>query len=184
MIEKDFTELDNDFITVWSKFILSSKKQLRSIKHDIERLAELGQVNAVQSYYLFLKQDDKSNEIIDKIVEGYPDTDFNYLQAKTNKLMKEENYEEYCKQFYNAERDALITGRPNKIKDIILNSRSFKLLCDTKKKCFEQYKQTNDPLILESFFEISLGSTPWPIKEERKIFKMYNIIRKQLLAKF
>ena len=78
MLEYDFNKLDNDFITLWSKYILWNDAS--SIIKPLERLAEKGQINAIQSWYLIKKQEEK-NEKIDAIVDGYYGTSFNEALA-------------------------------------------------------------------------------------------------------
>ncbi len=81
MLQGNLTKLDNDFITIWSNYML-----YREIDKDaLKALAEMGQINAVQSFYLFFFRKDRSPKV-DEIVENYkginPDEDF----AKANKL--------------------------------------------------------------------------------------------------
>ncbi len=80
MLEYNFNELDNDFITIWCRYI--STQDISYIINDLEKLAELGQVNAVQSWYCFKKPGD--NEAIDNIVKGYTGANFNELWAMGN----------------------------------------------------------------------------------------------------
>ena len=77
MIEYNFTELDNDFITCWCKYLLTGDKKL--IMKDLEKLAELGQINAIQEWYRFNKVGD--NAVIDKMLETLGDT-YNDLLIK------------------------------------------------------------------------------------------------------
>lgn len=50
MLYRDFNELDNDYITIWSR--LYCGVSMDEIKKYIRPLAELGQVNAVQNFYM------------------------------------------------------------------------------------------------------------------------------------
>lgn len=80
MLEYDFTELDNDFVTIWSKYFLTHDESI--IRDMLEALAELGQINSVQSYYLFNKYGE--NKYIDEIVDSYKGNSFNELWAMAN----------------------------------------------------------------------------------------------------
>lgn len=80
MLEYDFGVLDDDFITVWSMYILT--QDYNCIKGNLEKLAEMGQINAVQSWYLF--QNIGDNEHIDEIVRGYSGRSFNEAFALGN----------------------------------------------------------------------------------------------------
>ena len=48
MLENNFNVLDNDFVTLWSKYLTTGNLNLETLA----MLAELGQVNAIQAYYL------------------------------------------------------------------------------------------------------------------------------------
>ena len=100
MLENDFGELDNDFITLWSRFLLSANFE---IFKQIEKLAELGQINAVQSYYH--KNSRGVNNTIDKIVESYNGTDFNELLAMSNANVRNEYIEKQL--FPNSEAELI-----------------------------------------------------------------------------
>lgn len=65
MIEYNFTELDNDFITCWCRYLLTGDIGL--VMDDLEKLAELGQVNAIQEWYRFNEMGDNKN--IDELVK-------------------------------------------------------------------------------------------------------------------
>ena len=52
MLEYEFDNLDDQFVTIWSKYFLYQDESL--IIKDLETLAEMGQINAVQSWYLFI----------------------------------------------------------------------------------------------------------------------------------
>lgn len=100
MLEYNLNTLDNDFITLWSKYILTSDTSY--IIKDLEKLAELGQINAVQSWYLFKEIGD--NEKIDSIVKSYKLGNYNELFAIANYLSKTtEVIQEYVKLYDNCE---------------------------------------------------------------------------------
>lgn len=50
MLYRDFNELDNDYITIWSRRFLDYP--IEEVKKYLRPLAELGQVNALQCFYL------------------------------------------------------------------------------------------------------------------------------------
>ncbi len=66
MLEHSFTCLDDDYITLWSKFIINESINTDFFDY-LTSLAELGQINAIQSWYLLAKKDD-SNPIIESQV--------------------------------------------------------------------------------------------------------------------
>ena len=74
MLEYDFNELDDDFITLWANYILWNDAS--RIIEPLERLAEMGQINAIQCWYL-LKKHDETNIKIDAIVNAYRGGSFN-----------------------------------------------------------------------------------------------------------
>ena len=93
MLTKDFNELDNDYITLWSQYLLSREKQ--AITYDLAKLAELGQINAQAKWYLIA-----GNRINDEINRQTKNmlstTDYHQLMVNANKC-------------YNSERFALKT---------------------------------------------------------------------------
>ena len=82
MLEYDFNQLDDDFITLWSNFVLYHDTS--AIIEPLQRLAEKGQVNAIQCWYL-LKKPEQQNQIIDSIVDGYYGDAFNEALAIANR---------------------------------------------------------------------------------------------------
>ena len=82
MLEYDFNELDNDFVTLWSKKIVSGEDTL--IFKDLTKLAELGQINAIQSWYLLAKDND-DNAVIDNNVENLGNGGANEMLAIAHK---------------------------------------------------------------------------------------------------
>ena len=78
MLEYDFNQLDDDFITLWSKFMLSYDKD--DIIVPLEQLAEKGQINAIQQWYIW-KNPEQRNKNIDDIVNGFAKGTFNEAYA-------------------------------------------------------------------------------------------------------
>ena len=83
MLEYNFNQLDDDFITLWSNFVLYHDTGL--IIEPLQRLAEKGQVNAIQCWYL-LKKPAQQNQVIDDIVDGYYGDSFNEALAIANRI--------------------------------------------------------------------------------------------------
>ena len=83
MLEYNFNSLDDDFITLWSQYILYNDTAM--IIKPLEELAEKGQINAIQSWYL-LKNPEEKNATIDAIVDGYYGDSFNESLATANRL--------------------------------------------------------------------------------------------------
>lgn len=97
MLEYDFGALDDDFITVWSMFILT--QDYGCIKGSLEKLAEMGQINAVQSWYLF--QNEGDNEHIDAIVRGYKGLTFNEAFAIGNFMERKQDQRKKYSEIVN-----------------------------------------------------------------------------------
>ena len=80
MIETNFNDLDDDFITLWSRYFLTNN--YNEIKSDIIRLAEKGQINAIAMYYGFLDKNEIENEKIKKALDDYEYMDYNFYHAE------------------------------------------------------------------------------------------------------
>ena len=108
MLEYDFNTLDDDFITLWSHYILWN--DAGKIIRPLESLAEKGQINAIQSWYLLKKQEEK-NEVIDAMVDGFRGGSFNEELAIANReydRIKDKLHELNKKiAFYEKQGDAL-----------------------------------------------------------------------------
>ena len=90
MLEYKFTELDDDFITLWSNFILYHDTSL--IIGPLKEIAEKGQINAIQCWYL-LKKVDEESQIIDSIVDSYYGDSFNESLAIANRIHDKTRHE-------------------------------------------------------------------------------------------
>ena len=87
MLENNFNELDNDFITLWSRQFLSN--DFTQIENEMEKLAELGQVNAINAYYVIAINADKqtTNAKIDALTdEKAHSRNFNHIFNIARKL--------------------------------------------------------------------------------------------------
>ncbi len=97
MLEKDFTSIDDDFITLWSRFCIKEEKNPHSynqeILRDLSTLSNLGQINAMQSIQLFyFTKTNKTKENINKILiklDGDMDYNDSLLQLHTAIANKE-----------------------------------------------------------------------------------------------
>ncbi len=87
MIETNFDELDDDFITLWTRQFLSN--DFTQIENEMEKLAELGQVNAINAYYVIAINADKqtTNAKIDALTdEKAHSRNFNHIFNIARKL--------------------------------------------------------------------------------------------------
>lgn len=152
MLEYDFNQLDDDFITLWSNFILYHNTN--AIIEPLQRLAEKGQVNAIQCWYL-LKKPEQQNQIIDRIVDGYYGDGFNeslaianrtYDRTKPELLALKEKIAEYHEKGKFRERDKLVEDfRATEYAKQLVNAAELtELAATTTKSC----------LIWERLFEI------------------------------
>ena len=106
MIEYDFSELDRDYITLWSKMAIEENRD--SYFEELEVLAEMGQINAIQSWYHM--HDVGENPKIDAIASAMDsEDDFNQLYAKGLYLSKtpeiKAEYDELVQKF-----ESMLTG--------------------------------------------------------------------------
>lgn len=90
MLEYKFTELDNDYITLWSNFILNQDYSL--IKGKMIALAELGQINAIQTWVM-MREKEEINDKIQKYVDEIYSKDISHLSL--NELIVVLNNERY-----------------------------------------------------------------------------------------
>ncbi len=61
------TDLEDDFITIWSDYILYQDKS--RVWNQIIKLAELGQVNAISCWYMLKDDKDDKNPVIEEFVK-------------------------------------------------------------------------------------------------------------------
>ena len=78
MLEYKVHELDNDFITCWCKYLLAGYNE--STINELEKIAEKGQINAIQNWYLF--KDKGDNKTIDLVLDSLSDISYNDILAK------------------------------------------------------------------------------------------------------
>ena len=182
MLEYDFNELDNDFITLWSKFLLTNDK--KAIIDGIEALAELGQINAVQSWYLI--NQGKQNKNIDKILSSYNGSNFNEFLAMANAIdSKEINRDinvaiqyadDFCEK-YIANRNNVLVGYLND------NSRYYKYL----KSSFAVARDVQNNILVEERLAELLyyyaAELPLTDSERRKYLRPAKKVAKEVLKK-
>jgi len=162
MLEYDFNELDNDFVTLWSKKIVSGEDSL--IFRDLTKLAELGQINAIQSWYLLAKDND-DNTVIDNLVSNLGNGGANELLATANKdLFNNDRWSEIDEWSWlhsfgymgrDSEEEARFLILSSSIRDCVF-ARYSKLAIENY---YNNYKNTNNPLELERFYEMMAGRT-------------------------
>lgn len=144
MLEFGLNALDNDFITLWSREIVSGETSV--IFEDLTKLAELGQINAIQSWYLFAEKKD-DNAVIDNNVKNLGRGGANELLAKANyDFYKNDRWRQLCQWYTYRSEDDKVCGC-----DYI---RKGKLATEAY---YNQYKQTNSMLMLERFYEMMNG---------------------------
>lgn len=89
MLENNFNILDNDYVTLWSRYLTSGSLDLNTLT----KLAELGQIEAIQSYYLAEEDEQFPNFIIAKICDNLPDN-YSGRHARLNREFINRNIKE------------------------------------------------------------------------------------------
>ena len=188
MLENNFNELDNDFVTIWSRYIVNHDEA--QIMNDLEKLAELGQINAIQSYYLILglREKAQTNSTIDrKLEENAVSRNFNYILAEANKnyalnskqlheLMKEhdekvDEINELDEEYRHAVRyenynlserlERQIDNADDELeekKEEIKHHPVVAKETEAIKSCYAQAKETQNPYVKERYFELATGT--------------------------
>ena len=162
MLEYGFNELDNDFVTLWSKKIVSGENSL--IFTDLTKLAELGQINAIQSWYL-LARDGDSNAVIDNFVSNLGNGGANELLAIAHKhFFKNDIWRQMCEwdemaswgYFNRTERQE---KEFDNLKYEIQSSTYGNYYSTSIEMYYNNYKNTHNQLMLERFYEMMAGRT-------------------------
>ncbi|MBO5910261.1 MAG: hypothetical protein J6Q15_01995, partial [Clostridia bacterium] len=162
MLEYGFNELDNDFVTLWSKKIVSGEDTL--IFKDLTKLAELGQVNAIQSWYLLAKDND-DNHVIDNLVSNLGNGGANELLAIAHKdYFKNDRLAQMCAWDEMASWGYF--SRTEK-EDEDLHNLRYEIQSSEYGNCYRlatdmyyhNYKNTHNPLSLERFYEMMAART-------------------------
>ena len=192
MLEYEFTDLDNDFITLWSKYIVTKDSSI--IINDLQKLARLGQINAVQSWYLFKESGD--DKAIDSIVSGYTGGSYNELFAignynttirqnkdKHNNLMDDLRY-------FAERQDIRDYELEEKAREVIKNSPCVYPFYNAKESALYQAKTLNDYTIFQRANEMLLVYAKhiplisWQNEAIKEVISNCKVIRKKLLKKY
>lgn len=161
MLEYGFNELDNDFVTLWSKRIVSGEVSL--IFTDLTKLAELGQINAVQSWYLLAKGND-DNAVIDNIVSNLGNGGANELLAIAHKdFFVNDRLTQMCAW----EKSSILGFEGTEEHDEKVLDLKYKIQSSEYANCYklaiemyyDNYEKTHNPLSLERFYEMMVGRT-------------------------
>lgn len=157
---KNLTELDDDFITLWSNYIIYQDKDV--ILPFLEILAEGGQINAIQSWYL-LKNPEAKNDKIDKIVDTFDlSSNFNKIWAMANRAY-DKNREQisYLEETLSTlhkkdvkENDAFSHRRKNELLQVLASTSYAKYSKDALKKGLSVLDTTKSPLVAERCLEM------------------------------
>lgn len=181
--------LDNDFIILWSNYLLSGKMDMNVLT----RLAELGQINAVQNYYLFSSQ---KNQKIDKIIDDYsknqtPDGDY----AKLNKYYyynrkeideKSSNFALEYSRLISKRRDGLLfdehlESQIHELEEKIRNETYTKSKRDCANSFWNSGIAINNPSQCEMAVEIQRSV---PLHNSTDLKDCVNQVRKDLISNY
>ena len=165
MIEKNVTQLDQDFITIWSYYVLcgiNNDRVEQKVNIDITKLAELGQINAIQSYYLFNQPG--NNKVIDEQVldlEYKFELNFNEKLALANYYESLERTQQDKQDLYNEikskidakDYDRSFAYLQEKLKDY----KSFQYFKSAYLDARSEYEKTKNPLVGQRAIEMKNG---------------------------
>lgn len=203
MLEKDFNELDNDFITLWSMFFRQEKIKFEGkLAEYIEYLAEMGQVNALQSYYLYNVKGKNKN--VDLVANHYIKTKqgFNIdllVAHKSCCLTKElankiEDMVDESERYFRCRYDVSLTTADKLLREDLRFSRFpkldyYKYTISAIERAKTEWVKNGDVLAGERMIEMMAGlKAAWPFKEDKskfnQLFKYAGQIRKLLWAEF
>ncbi len=154
MLEYGFNELDNDFVTLWSKKLVSDEDFL--IFRDLTKLAELGQINAIQSWYLLAQRGD-NNEVIDNIVKNLGNSGANALLARANKNLFDTDIIIELSKWWALEDEGFLYRDNDEFRDLTERLRHTVFCCylaGSIEAYYDNYEITHNPLVLERFYEM------------------------------
>jgi len=172
MIENpyNFTELDNDFLTLWGRWLLG--KSFSSLLEDIQKLAELGQPNACATYYKIMKRGAKTNPVIDKVVDEFETLEYDKILAKAQKFAQKNanDYEKF--QQLTKKAECLCSTKQSELL-IAENTTPLFLPSQYKIKC-DRINNLYDPKIKEITNEIY----------SFRFSQLFNMAKKECLNQF
>ena len=190
MLEYGFNELDNDFVTLWSKKIVSGEDTI--IFKDLTKLAELGQINAMQSWYFLAKNGD-DNAVIDNLVDNLGNGGANELLAIAHKdFFVNGRLVQMCAWWKLHSLGFSMTDE----QDEKCNNLRYEIQSSEYANCYRlaiemyynNYKNTHNPLVLERFYEMMGGRTKIHKKlidiEARASSREFRNLRKTLLEMY
>lgn len=190
MLEYGFNELDNDFVTLWSKRIVSGEDSL--IFEDLTKLAELGQINAIQSWYILAKRGD-DNAVIDNLVDNLGSSGANELLAIAHKdFFVNDRLAQMCA--WDKLRILGFEGTEEHDEKVL--DLRYKIRSNEYVNCYRlaiemyygNYKNTLNPLALERFYEMMAGRTKLHKKlisvDVRPSGRTFRKLRKALLEMY
>jgi len=181
MLEYDFNDIDDDFITCWSKYLLTGDPNV--MMKDLQLLAKKGQINAVSYWYSFNDIGDDSE--IDDIVKSYSYNSYNELFAKGMYYSKDpeqiQKQNELLQFVDEVERDSRygsgLSERSVNSREEILNLPFIKMLRQSIETALTLAHRTDDGIIYETANEIySIYGTKVKFENDRfnKIIKKNN----------
>lgn len=179
------SKLDNDYITLWSDFILYGPSD--SFRENLTRLAELGQINAIQSWLLF-KKGKETNLKNEKLVLSHKY--LNYEKTRINDLLYEyneqkNNINEFSFDLTEEEEEKAELQELNDIKNSMLKLKSVKYKYEVMNDIISYPGYLQNPFLMERCAELCEWPSPLAIftskndRAKKQAFKMLKKLYKQ-----
>ena len=165
MIEKNVSQLDQDFITIWSYYILYLESGMDGLtERTITSLAEQGQINAIQSYYLF--NEPFNNTVIDDHVltlENKSGLHFNEKFAIHSYYESQEKSQTNKKQLYEEIESRMKANDCfdesfDELLEEVKKYKSYKYLEAAYDDALYECNKTKNPLVGQRALEMALAS--------------------------
>lgn len=144
MLEYNFTQLDDDYVTVHSRYLITCDVNL--VIDDIEKLAEKGQLNAMRFWYLVRTQGQNSK--IDNIACQLKGENYNEMLVLQRYYRNDEEWYELLKA-YNEAYDKVYYSTTHSESLVKQKDDAIKNLC--KHKSFVYLLKARDVLKCENF---------------------------------